>query len=62
MAFNERYIDDVLARRYRFTVERDATGLAFNAWCEPAGEIVHLSGPWGDKEAARQRGRPESQT
>ena len=56
MSFNEHYIDDVLKRRYRFAVERDATGMAFNAFCGPDDAIVHLSGPWGDKEAARQTG------
>lgn len=56
MGFNKHYLEDVLKRMYGFVVERDATGMAFNAFLEQGKEVIHLSGPWGDREAARQTG------
>jgi hypothetical protein len=55
MAFNKKYIDNCLHTTYGFTVQRDATGLAFYAFCGEGAE-THLSGPCGDAEAARQTG------
>lgn len=58
MAFSKKYLEKSL-KKYGFSVEMDATGMAYNAWCvtvrDPESPL-RLSGPWGDRTAAFQCG------
>jgi hypothetical protein len=62
MAFNKKYLEQRLTRLYGFSVELDATGMAYNAWCEAAKhphDVIKLAGPCSDRNAALQCGIAE---